>query len=85
MLTKRTKALAIKKTQRHDADTGSPEVQIGVLNKKIAELSRHLKKNRNDVHSRRGLLGMIADRRRHLSYLKRKNPAVYEKMVQTIK
>ncbi|OGD68144.1 30S ribosomal protein S15 [Candidatus Campbellbacteria bacterium RIFCSPLOWO2_01_FULL_34_15] len=78
MLTKTKKANAIKKTQIHDTDTGSPEAQISVLTKKIDELAEHLKKNSKDNHSRRGLLQMVADRRKHLKYLKGKDEKRYE-------
>ena len=84
MLTKRQKANALKKTQRHDADTGSPEAQVAVLSKRIDELSAHLKKNHKDKHSRRGLLQMVADRRKHLKYLESKNTRVYNKLVKTL-
>ena len=62
----------IKKTQVHEKDTGSPEVQIGLLSRQIDELASHLKTHAKDNHSRRGLLQMVADRRSHLKYLKRK-------------
>jgi small subunit ribosomal protein S15 len=85
MLSKKKKATVIKSAARHDADTGSPEVQVSVLNKRIDELARHLKKNRKDKHSRRGLLGMVAKRRTHLDYLKKKNPVVHADLVKKIK
>jgi small subunit ribosomal protein S15 len=69
MLTKRTKAVAIKNAAIHDLDTGSAPVQISILSRKIEELTSHLKKNQKDFHSRRGLLQMVADRRTHLRYL----------------
>ncbi len=84
-LTKRKKQHAIKKTQTHEGDTGSPEVQVSLLSKKIDELSSHLKTHRKDVHSRRGLLQMVADRRKHLAYLKKKAPERYEKLVTALK
>ena len=77
MLSKRQKSNAVKDVQRHGSDTGSPEAQVGVLTKKINELSTHLKKNVKDFHSRRGLLQMVADRRKHLKYLERKNIKTY--------
>ncbi len=61
----------IKKYKLHKEDTGSPEVQIALFTEKIDELSKHLKKNRKDNHSRRGLLGMVSKRKRLMSYLKR--------------
>ena len=73
MLTKRKKLNEITKAQRHDTDTGSPEVQVAVLTRRIEELSAHLTKNNKDKHSRRGLLGLVADRRKHLKYLEANN------------
>jgi len=78
MLTKTKKANAIKKARIHDTDTGSPEAQVSILSKKIDELAEHLKKNSKDNHSRRGLLQMVADRRKHLKYLKGKDEKRYE-------
>ena len=74
MLTKRKKNTAIKDTQIHKTDTGSPEVQVSILSKRIDELASHLKRNHKDKHSRRGLLQMVADRHSHLRYLKKKSP-----------
>lgn len=71
MLAKTKKAKIIKEVAVHDKDTGSPEVQIAVLSKRIDELTSHLKKNPKDKHSRRGLLGMVADRRTHLKFLEK--------------
>jgi small subunit ribosomal protein S15 len=72
MLTKTKKAKVIKEVAVHATDTGSAEVQVAVLSKRIDELAAHLKKNNKDNHSRRGLLGMVADRRTHLKYLEKK-------------
>jgi len=69
MLSKRKKENAIKGTQRHDADTGSAEAQVSLLTRQIEELAKHLKKHKKDFHSRRGLLQMVANRRKHLKYL----------------
>jgi small subunit ribosomal protein S15 len=74
MLTTKQKTKIIKETAIHDKDTGSPEVQISILTKKIDELANHLKKHKKDNHSRRGLLAMVADRQAHLNYLKKKYP-----------
>ncbi|NTV44345.1 MAG: 30S ribosomal protein S15 [Candidatus Yonathbacteria bacterium] len=84
MLTVKKKANIIAKTQVHDKDTGSPEVQIGILSKRIDELAAHLKKNQKDNHSRRGLLQMVADRRAHLKYLKKKDEKRYGKVVKEL-
>lgn len=80
MLTKTKKANAIKKTRIHDTDTGSPEAQVSILTKKIDDLASHLKKNLKDNHSRRGLLQMVADRRKHLKYLKKTDEKRYESL-----
>lgn len=77
MLTTRQKANIIKATAIHDKDTGSPEVQISILTKRIEELAGHLKTHKKDNHSRRGLLAMVADRQTHMNYLKRKFPKRY--------
>jgi len=84
MLTKRKKQNEIKKGQRHDNDTGSPEVQIAVLTRRIEEISAHLDKNRKDKHSRRGLLGLVADRRKHLKYLETTNKRSYGTLVKKL-
>jgi small subunit ribosomal protein S15 len=73
MLTKTKKEKLVKGTQVHDKDTGSPEVQIAILSKRIEELSAHLKNHHKDKHSRRGLLQMVADRHSLSKYLKKKS------------
>jgi len=84
MLTKTKKAKVIKEVAVHDTDTGSTEVQVAVLSKRIDELASHLKKNPKDNHSRRGLLGMVADRRTHLKYLEKKNIKRYNALVKKL-
>ncbi len=74
MISKTKKQKIIKETQRHETDTGSPEVQISILTKRIEELSKHLKANAKDNHSRRGLLAMVASRQAHMKYLEKKSP-----------
>jgi small subunit ribosomal protein S15 len=61
----------IKKFQNADGDTGSPEVQIALLSRRIDRLAEHLKQHVHDIHSRRGLLSMIAKRRRLINFLKK--------------
>ncbi len=78
MLTTRKKSNVIKGVQTHTKDTGSAEVQVAILTKKIAELATHLKKNHKDNHSRRGLLAMVANRHKHLNYLKKKSEGRYK-------
>ena len=84
MLTTKKKASVIKVAARHDKDTGSADVQVAILTRRIEDLTKHLKKNNKDVHSRRGLLQMVADRRTHLRYLehndKRRYNAVLKKL-----
>lgn len=77
MLTTRQKTKVIKSAAIHDKDTGSAEVQISILTKRIEELAGHLKKHKKDNHSRRGLLAMVADRQSHMNYLKKKHPRRY--------
>jgi small subunit ribosomal protein S15 len=74
VISKTKKQKLIRESQVHDKDTGSPEVQISILTKRIEELSKHLKANAKDNHSRRGLLAMVADRQAHMKYLEKKNP-----------
>jgi small subunit ribosomal protein S15 len=69
MLTTKKKAVVIKKTGKHEKDTGSSEVQIALLTERIEELSSHLKTHKKDNHSRRGLLKLVAKRRAHQKYL----------------
>ncbi|HEY4512217.1 MAG TPA: 30S ribosomal protein S15 [Candidatus Paceibacterota bacterium] len=77
MLTKTKKSRVIKELQTHEADTGSPEVQIGILSRRIDELASHLKRHKKDNHSRRGLLQLVADRQKHMKYLQKKDAKRY--------
>lgn len=85
MLKTKKKQNVIKKHQIHDKDTGSPEVQIAILSVQIDELASHLKKHKNDNHSRRGLIKMVADRRTHLKYLERKDKARHGEVIKKLK
>ncbi|MBP9836348.1 MAG: 30S ribosomal protein S15 [Candidatus Pacebacteria bacterium] len=82
MLSKRVKENVLKTTRRHDSDTGSPEAQIALLTRQIEELSNHLRKHKKDFHSRRGLLQMVADRRKHLKYLEKKDEKAYQAVIK---
>jgi small subunit ribosomal protein S15 len=84
MLTKTKKSKIVKDVQVHDTDTGSPEVQIAILSKRIDELATHLKKNNKDNHSRRGLLQMVADRKAHMKYLEKKSPKRYNALTKKL-
>ena len=84
MITKTKKLKVIKETRINDTDTGSPEVQIAILTRRIDELASHLKKNAKDNHSRRGLLQMVANRKSHMKYLEKKNPKRYAALVKKL-
>lgn len=75
----------IKKFAREKGDTGSPEIQIALLSTKIDKLANHLKEHKKDVHSRRGLLAMVAKRRRLLSYLQKKDETRYKLLIKELK
>ena len=83
-VTKEQKAKIVKDHQLHDTDTGSPEVQIGLLTERINTLSGHFKMHGKDHHSRRGLLKMVGLRRRHLAYLSRKDKERYRRIVNQL-
>lgn len=74
----------IKKFSQHDGDTGSPEVQVALLSHKIQKLSSHLDQNKKDNHSRRGLLKIIAKRRRILGYLQKLDDKRYLGLIKTL-
>jgi small subunit ribosomal protein S15 len=76
-MTKEEKNKIIGEYHRHDTDTGSPEVQVAILTRRIEQLTEHLKIHKHDESSRRGLLKLVGQRRRHLAYLKRKDAAGY--------
>ena len=80
-LTKDAKSQLISEHRRGDSDTGSPEVQIAVLSKRIDELTEHLKAHESDHHSRRGLLQMVGKRRRLLEYLRREDVERYRALI----
>lgn len=84
MLSKQVKKNVLKNTARHEGDTGSAEAQIGLLTRSIEELSNHLRKHKKDFHSRRGLLQMVADRRKHLKYLEQKDEQAYTALIKKL-
>lgn len=79
-----TKELVKSQHQAHPADTGSSEVQIALLSSRINELTEHLKVNKKDHSSRRGLIIMVSKRRRLLDYLKRKDEKRYQDIVKKL-
>jgi len=80
-LTVEEKAEIIADTRVHETDTGSPEVQVSILTRRINQLTEHLKKHKHDLHSRRGLLMMVGQRRRLLAYLSKKSPDRYRALI----
>ena len=81
MLTKENKEEIVKKYGVHEGDTGSPEVQIALWTARISYLTEHLKEHKKDHHSRRGLLKMVGQRRRLLSYLNKKDINRYREII----
>ncbi len=80
-LTKDEKQATLEQFKIHDTDTGSSEVQVALLSRRIDQLVEHLKTHKHDHHSRRGLLMLIGQRRRHLAYLSRKDNRKYQALI----
>ncbi|MBI9050981.1 MAG: 30S ribosomal protein S15 [Anaerolineaceae bacterium] len=83
-LQKEIKSQLIKEYQKHETDTGSTEVQISILTTRIKQLTEHLKINKHDESSRRGLLIMVGRRRRLMNYLRRKDYVKYLELVEKL-
>jgi len=83
-MTAEEKGEIIEKYRLHDSDSGSPEVQIAILSERISNLTEHLKENRKDHSSRRGLLKMVGKRRRLLNYLTQVDARRYEKIIKEL-
>lgn len=83
-LPKEDKQNIIETFGRFAGDTGSPEVQVALLTKRIQQLTEHLRTHKHDEHSRRGLLKLVGQRRRHLKYLSHKDPVVYRELIQRL-
>ena len=81
MISKEKKQAIIKEYGRSEGDTGSPEVQVAILTARIQELTEHLKENKKDHHSRRGLLKMVGQRRGMLAYLKKTDIERYRTLI----
>lgn len=84
MLTKERKADLVSKYQRHEADSGSTEVQVALLTEKIQRLTEHLRANRKDHHSQRGLMMMVGQRRRLLRYLGKEDQGRYRALIGSL-
>jgi small subunit ribosomal protein S15 len=84
LISQESKAQIIGQFSRHENDTGSPEVQVAILTKRIEELTEHLKVHKNDHHSRRGLYKMIGQRRGLLNYLMKKDIERYRSLIEEL-
>jgi small subunit ribosomal protein S15 len=83
-LTPEQKQEIIKEFQLHPSDTGSPEVQVAILTKRIQHLTEHFKVHKKDFHSRRGLLKLVGQRRKLLNYLKKKDIERYRRLIERL-
>jgi small subunit ribosomal protein S15 len=83
-ITAERKAEVIKTHAKKEGDTGSPEVQVGILSERITNLTEHFKKHVKDNHSRRGLLKLVSQRRQLLDYLKRSDEPRYKALIQKL-
>lgn len=81
---KEAKQEVIRQYRLHDSDTGSPEVQIALLSKRIEHLTEHFKQHKKDHHSRRGLLKMVSRRRKLLNYVKRGDEKRYREIIAAL-
>ena len=84
MLRKDEKTAVIEANRTHDTDTGSPEVQIAILTRRISDLTEHLKVHKKDNHSRRGMYKMIGKRRNLLNYLKKNDIERYRTIIEKL-
>ncbi len=84
MMQKQEKTSVIETNRLHEKDTGSPEVQIAILTRRINDLTEHLKQHKNDHHSRRGLLKMVGRRRNLLNYLMKKDITRYRAIIEKL-
>ncbi len=80
-LAKEDKTAILEKFRINEKDTGSSEVQVALLTRRIEQLVEHLKANKHDHHSRRGLLMLIGQRRRHLAYINRQDSKKYQALI----
>ena len=84
-LTKEEAQEVISKYGKNDQDTGSTEVQVALLTRRIEDLQKHFENHKKDNHSRTGLLQIVSDRKKLLGYLKKKDPSSYQKLVKDLK
>jgi small subunit ribosomal protein S15 len=83
-ITAERKAALIKDNAKAKGDTGSPEVQVAILSERIANLTEHFKTHKKDNHSRQGLLKMVSQRRRLLDYVKSRDTARYQTLIEKL-
>lgn len=83
-LSSEVKKSIVQKYATHEGDTGSPEVQVALLSQRINDLTEHMKANKHDYHSQRGLLLMIGKRRRLLTYLQKEDIARYRQLIKSL-
>jgi small subunit ribosomal protein S15 len=83
-LTVEEKTEIIQDARIHETDTGSPEVQVSILTRRINQLTEHLKIHKHDLHSRRGLLMLVGQRRRLLAYISKKSPSRYRALIEKL-
>ncbi len=83
-LAKEVKETVVGEYRTHDGDTGSPQVQVALLTRRINELTEHFKTHKKDNHSRRGLLKMVSQRRSLLDYLKRRDIERYHELISRL-
>ena len=84
MISREIKQETVESFRVHEKDTGSTEVQVALLTRRINELSEHFKVHKKDHHSRRGLLNLVSQRRRLLSYLRRAGPKRYQELIKRL-
>jgi small subunit ribosomal protein S15 len=84
MITSEKKQTVVKELQKNKNDTGSSAVQVGILTKRIQELTAHLKENKHDYMARRGLLQMVGQRKRHLKYIAAKDSKKYLELIKKL-
>jgi small subunit ribosomal protein S15 len=84
MLTKEDKTSVIESYKKHDTDSGSPEVQIAIFTTRINQIQAHLRENKHDHHSRRGLLQLVGQRRRMLAYLNKNDVERYRTVIASL-
>ena len=84
LISREMRQQTVESFRRHERDTGSTEVQVALLTRRIDELSEHFKMHKKDHHSRRGLLNLVSQRRRLLSYLRRAGPDRYQELIKRL-